>query len=402
MLLPSARYQDYWIAECTYLYQDEELTGRALIQAHSEPLAVSALSEFFIQHNYSYARYDRLETVYRYMLSSKQPELALIRQMRQQQIDNEPVMLSKEKSLTHVLPSDNDDILYTPEPLPRRNGSEHFLIMDGSVYQQITGQYIVPALYASGLPWESLFQGETQITLEDSAPYLLHILDNAQGRAFLNRYKTLVMKDCLGLFFSSSLSLTELRHHFRKLTYLRYQYHDKWVFFRFYDANQFVPFIHCLNRRQLANLISDIDAFFVFTAEAPQGQTITFSDQLRCEEKKENLFINQLMHEHYTQTALCNTINKAKKMIETLLWDEIENPEKPLNSFCIQQANQAFLRNITQSKALIYFIAARFLTQHNNNLWEAACLNAKPYSYSQELYTYHAYQYCLTYQGTNL
>lgn len=124
-------------------------------------------------------------------------------------------------------------------------------------------------LDASDIPHASLFQGDTQDALEDLAPYLIELTDNA---SFLDRI--LEGPDGLisiwdrnaGFFFQSSAGLKDVVKHLRHLTMLRPEdpTEGRWVFFRFWTPVALHGLRHelvhnvTLHAALFGNIISDI------------------------------------------------------------------------------------------------------------------------------------------------
>ncbi|WP_395343125.1 DUF4123 domain-containing protein [Ningiella sp. W23] len=94
-------------------------------------------------------------------------------------------------------------------------------------------------LATSGLTYASLFQGETQEELEEYAPYIVQL---DQSNSFTNqllpapKQVNKLWDKGLGVFFRSSLSLKDLRQHFRKFIRIRNE-QNEWLYFRFWEPN---------------------------------------------------------------------------------------------------------------------------------------------------------------------
>ena len=80
-----------------------------------------------------------------------------------------PAVLVDKCNLNNPRPSEKGDIHY-------REGNLRLLNIRISLcrhwqweYHRQTGQHLVPKPYGSQLPWKSLYQGETQDSLEDKA-----------------------------------------------------------------------------------------------------------------------------------------------------------------------------------------------------------------------------------------
>lgn len=96
-------------------------------------------------------------------------------------------------------------------------------------------------LETSGLRYQSLFQGETQAELEETAPYLVELEDGAKFTQSLFLEPTqlggLWGRD-LGVFIRSRLSFDVLRNHLRKFTRIQDE-NGKWFYFKFWDPKNF-------------------------------------------------------------------------------------------------------------------------------------------------------------------
>nr|WP_282555108.1 MULTISPECIES: DUF4123 domain-containing protein [Providencia] len=276
------------------------------------------------------------------------------------------------------------------------------MVIDSGEYHRQTGQYLVPMLHGSQLPWQSLYQGETQDSLAEQAPYLVHIQRTVAGRHFLAQCLNLPNKATVGLFFNSFKSFADVHRQMRKMTYLYNRTLNSWNFFRFYDVSHFIPFIESLTRGQLFNVVSGVTAFYGYSTKYPDGVKITFhSDYLYDNRPREPLFINEKLYRHYAQLTLMSTIAKAQQAIrhqDASITDD-KAAKKALDDFCLHAANRAFLTDTTQMQALIYNLIARYLSRHDDLLWQKACEHALPYQHNQVLFNHHCYIYCLHAQG---
>ncbi|EPK3336312.1 TPA: DUF4123 domain-containing protein, partial [Proteus mirabilis] len=120
-------------------------------------------------------------------------------------------------------------------------------------------------------------------------------------------------KASLGLFINSLKPFTDIHRQMRKLTYLYNQKLESWNFFRFYDVKHFIPFIESLTHGQLINVVNGVNAFYGYSAQYPDGVEITFHpDYLYDGSKREPLFINTYLYNHYANITQLQTVAKAK------------------------------------------------------------------------------------------
>ncbi|MDE9434351.1 hypothetical protein KKJ10_19635, partial [Xenorhabdus bovienii] len=93
--------------------------------------------------------------------------MPLLRQFRQGVERNARVIPLNEHNNNPLLPAARGVLQFTvTETLPaRERGQYRYMVIDATVYRRVMGSFIVPDLMVSNLRWESLFQGETQITL---------------------------------------------------------------------------------------------------------------------------------------------------------------------------------------------------------------------------------------------
>lgn len=107
-----------------------------------------------------------------------------------------------------------------------------YAILDGA-----QAPYILTGLLeASGLTYQSLFQGKTQQELEEYAPYLVEL---TPGNSFCAKLFTPVKamglwERELGVFVQSRVGFQQLRTHLRKFTRVQDQ-QGGWYYFRYWD-----------------------------------------------------------------------------------------------------------------------------------------------------------------------
>lgn len=398
-------YRGYWVAQCRYTQNGEKFTGYMTLAGTTADDAVAQMRHYFAQYQaqYSFAQYETLTPAISFVEASQQLELPLLRQLREQHAEHIPAVLVDERNLTHPLPSEKGDIHYQAGAPAFIANTTLYLVIDSGEYYRQTARHLVPALYGSQLPWQSLYQGETQANLEDSAPYLVELQPNSAGQQWLAHYLSLPNKATLGLFISSFKPFAEVHRQLRKLTYLRNPRLNSWNFFRFYDTAHFIPFIESLSHGQLLNVVSGVLAFYGYSADYPDGVKITVeADYLFDKGRREALFINDRLYHHYARLTMMQTVNKAKKLIEqyasTSLF-EAEGGALNLDQFCLHAANHAFLRDINQMQALFYYLLARYASYQNEALWQTASEQAKPYEANSVTFNYQRYLHCLPSQG---
>lgn len=403
LLSPNPLYKAYWVAQCRYTRNGEQFKGVMTVAGTSQSQAIKQMRQYFTAHpgEYTFADYDTLIPLITHIEQSSTLELPLIRQVREQHNAKISAVLVDKCNLTHPRPSEKGDIHYREGQPTFIEYSHLYVVIDSGEYHRQTGQHLVPKLHGSQLPWKSLYQGETQDSLEDKAPYLVHIVANQAGQRFLAHYLNLPHKASLGLFINSLKPFTDIHRQMRKLTYLYNQKLESWNFFRFYDVKHFIPFIESLTHGQLINVVNGVNAFYGYSAQYPDGVEITFHpDYLYDGSKREPLFINTYLYNHYANITQMQTVAKAKALIEQ--FSQVEGDElegDALMGYCIHAANYSFLDDIHQSKALLYDLQARYLCRHQPRTWQIANEKAAPYKYNQVLLSYHRYIACLNTQG---
>lgn len=398
-------FRNFWVAPCRYTRDNTQYSGMMTVAGSGKDQAVGNMRRYFSAYpeHYSAAQYDTLIPLIAYTEESRQPELPLLRRVLRQHSDGIPAVLTDEHNLTSPLPSEKGDIHYQPGQPEFITGTSLFAVLDSGEYHRQTGQHLVPVLHGIHLPWRSLYQGETQDSLEDRAPYLVQIHADRAGEQFLAHCLNLPDKAAAGFFISSSRSFTEMHRQLRKMTYLRNQATDSWNFFRFYDVRHFIPFIESLTNGQLLNIAGGVTAFTGYSPQYPDGVRITFSPEYSADAgRREALFINERLCRHYARLTLMSTLVKTRQLIEqneAVPATEKNCDEKVSEQYFIREANLSFLAGTTRMQALMYRLSARYLCRHDISLWKTACEHAMPYQHNQVLFNYHCYAFCLQTQG---
>lgn len=404
MPVSQAVFRAYWVAQCRYTRDDMQFSGVMAVAGADRDQAIRNMRRYFSAQpeHYSAAQYDTLEPLTAYAGESQQPELPLLRQVIRQHDEGIPAVLTGEHNLTCPLPSENGDIHYQPGPPGFIPGIPLFAVIDSGEYHRQTGQHLVPVLLGTHLPWQSLYQGETQESLADRAPYLVQIRADRAGKQFLAHCLNLPDKAAAGFFISSSKPFPEMHRQLRRMTYLRNQVTGSWSFFRFYDVRHFIPFAESLTHGQLLSVAGGVTAFAGYSPAYPEGVTITFSAGVTGTGRREALFINERLYGHYARLTLMSTLAKTRQLIEQQgagSAPEQDGGETVSGSYLIREANLSFLAGVTRMQALMYRLSARYLCRHDTALWERACEHARPYQHNQVLFNYHCYAFCIQAQG---
>ncbi|MER2471168.1 hypothetical protein [Photorhabdus laumondii] len=94
--------------------------------------------------------------------------------------------LVQRENIDSPLPVARGDLILTQTTdIPVYGDNEHlYAVIDAAIYQQ-AGRFIIPDLFAFSLRWQGLFQGETQVSLEDSAPYLVELHKDSRNQPAL-------------------------------------------------------------------------------------------------------------------------------------------------------------------------------------------------------------------------
>ncbi|WP_448511578.1 DUF4123 domain-containing protein [Photorhabdus laumondii] len=244
----------YWVANCTYQALGNEkhpagqYSAKALIRAPTEYEALTNLCNYVISLGIANGQYQDIIALQTYLMESAQPELQLIRHI-QQINDQQLVILVQRENIDSPLPVARGDLILTQTTdIPVYGDNEHlYAVIDAAVYQQ-AGRFIIPDLFASSLRWQGLFQGEIQVSLEDSAPYLVELHKDSRNQPALQRYiMNANNRAALSLFIQSEQPFETLLNHLRKFTYLKNELTQAWAFFRFYHPNTLTTLLNILS-----------------------------------------------------------------------------------------------------------------------------------------------------------
>ncbi|KOY62267.1 hypothetical protein AM629_09630 [Photorhabdus heterorhabditis] len=377
----------YWVANYTYQTTGDEqhsaghYSARVLIHALTQHEALTHLSNDMIGRGITNGQYQEITSLQTYLEESTQPELRLVRYL-QQISDQQAVVLIQQENIDSSLPAARGDLILTQTTdAPVCEDNEHlYAVIDAAVYQQ-AGRFIIPDLLASSLRWQGLFKGETQVSLEDSAPYLIELSKNNDNQPELQRYiMNADNRSELSLFIQSEQPFEILLNHLRKFAYLKNELTQAWAFFRFYHPNTLTTLLNTLSDGPLANFMQGINAVWFYGNEPDTRHIITIAENIR-QAKPAPVTINRQLCEHFEQQAQQRHILKAINFIKENLAKRCQVNKSTLPAFVLQQTNLAYLQGLTQQRAILYYVAAKSLMPNDEvrwqQLWESACLQTE-------------------------
>lgn len=373
----------YWVANCTYQAIGNEkhpagqYSAKALIYAPTEYEALTKLCNYVIGFGIANGQYQDIIALQTYLMESTLPELRLIRHI-QQISDQHPVILVEQENVDSPLPAARGDLILTQATdIPVYGDNEHlYAVIDAAIYQQ-AGRFIIPDLLASSLRWQGLFQGETQVSLEDSAPYLVELHKDSSNQPELQRYiMNADNRAELSLLIQSEQPFETLLNHLRKFTYLKNELTQTWAFFRFYHPNTLTTLLNTLSDGPLAHFMQGINAMWFYGDKPDTRHIITITENVR-QAKPTPVTLNRRLCELFDQQAQQRYVLKTIDFIQENLAERCQVNKNTLPAFVLQQTNLAYLQGLTQQRAILYYVAAKCLMPndeiHWQQLWESAC-----------------------------
>ncbi len=120
---------------------------------------------------------------------------------------------------------------------------------------------LLAALGASGLPFESLFDGEDAIMLSGEAPYIV-ALDPARPQAVRDLLAKASYRHA-GFVVQSNASLDDLRRHFSAQLHVILNTGHDMALFRFYDTRILLAFLGTLGAGEAAAFWGPVDRAYV-------------------------------------------------------------------------------------------------------------------------------------------
>ncbi|MDE9429340.1 DUF4123 domain-containing protein [Xenorhabdus bovienii] len=395
-------YAEHWVVDYAYTTpQGEPDSARAIVHAASRPQALSALAEYVLQAGDSPGQYQSIQPLPEYLAASAEVELPLLRQFRQGVERNARVIPLNEHNNNPLLPAARGVLQFTvTETLPaRERGQYRYMVIDATVYRRVMGSFIVPDLMVSNLRWESLFQGETQITLEDSAPYLVELTDDPTVHSAFQQKITRPITPEPGIFIDSDQPFPVIRNHLRKFTYLRNEQHQSWVFYRFYVPQGLLPLLKSLPDEQLMHFMRPIMRIGYFDSQTGQYYALSVAENSLDQEKTAPVAINRSLVGILAGQTQARAVAQIVKFIAETQPELSPKQQEQLPAFVVQQANLACLAGFAHQRSILYLVAGRSLARGNEALWQQAWQHACAEAQAQEVRALACYEYCFKNQA---
>ncbi|MBD1228484.1 DUF4123 domain-containing protein [Xenorhabdus griffiniae] len=390
-------YAEHWVVDYSYATQQgEHFSARAIVHATSKPQALSALAEYLLQAGHSSGQYQSIQPLTEYLAASTYVELPLLRQFRLGVERNAQVIPLDKHNISALLPAERGVLQFTvTQTLPaRENGQYRYMVMDATIYRRIMGSFIVPDLMVSNLRWESLFQGETQITLEDSAPYLVELTDDTTVYSAFQQKITQPSTPELGIFIDSDQPFPMIRNHLRKFTYLRNEQQQSWVFYRFYAPQGLLPLLKSLPDEQLMHFMRPITRIGYFDSQTAQYYALSLAENTLDQEKTAPVAINPYLVNLLAGQTQERAVAQIVKYIAETQPELSPEQKKQLPAFVVQQINFACLAGFSHQRSILHLVAGRSLARDNEKLWQRAWQHACAKTQVQELRALICYEYC--------
>ncbi|PHM59843.1 DUF4123 domain-containing protein [Xenorhabdus sp. KK7.4] len=419
------RYENIWVAEFSYGYRGSEqqkqrrYRAQALIYAKSQHQALIQLSDHMLNSlKATEGEYEKVLPFLQYLNNSAQLEKHLILNLDKINIE-QSILVLESLDISERLPIDTGELSITQYPCVPFIGdnsfnrhwisddlytllyrqqqnkiqySHSYLIIDAGVYHKNTSHFIVPSLMVSGLTYRCLFKGKTQITLEDSAPYLVELTGSENNQFLRDIFITHHTPD-IGIFIHTDSKFDELYNHLRKFSYLQQESSREWVFFRFYYSLTVDLMLKSLSRCALASFMRNIGAIYGLTNENSMMK-ISVTESLR-ETKPETVTINDRMKRNFELYVQQRYFHKVKTFIKDNIQQQCQVPEEQLLSFITKHANYAYLHGFTLELTGLYYIMAQSMTVKNEDFWQHILATVLSEPSNQEARAYKLLKECL-------
>ncbi|CDH31633.1 DUF4123 domain-containing protein [Xenorhabdus bovienii] len=420
------KYEHIWVTDFSYSYhisgsqQSQRYSAQALIQANSQHHAIEQLSDYMLNTlQADEGQYEKILPFLHYLDSTERLEKDLI-----QNSDNlsevQSIIILNALDISESLPIDTGELAIIPYPCTPFTGENDFnrhwisedtyallyqqsqnnkkyahcyLVIDAGVYHKHAGHFIVPSLMVSGLPYRCLFKGETQIALEDAAPYLIELTGHEDIGFLRDIFITHYTPD-IGIFIHSDSTFDELYNHLRKYPYLKQERSQNWVFFRFYYPSTLDLTLKGLSRGALASFMRHIGALYAFGHENNMMKAAV-AESIRAT-KLETVTINDRMNRNYERYMEQKFFHKVAVFIKENIQQQCQVPEEQLPAFIIKHANYAYLHGFTLELTGLYYIMAKSVTVKNEALWNHSLNTVLSEPSNQEARAYKLLKECFT------
>ncbi|OTA21349.1 hypothetical protein Xbed_00578 [Xenorhabdus beddingii] len=388
---------EYWVVDYSFTTQEgEQFSAQAMIHAKSERQALSELVEYLLNAGHSPGQYHAIQPLLDYLTTTSRQELPLLRHFRQGQEPGERVISLNERNNSSPLPVERGALQFAvADSMPEKSQTKYrYAVLDAAVYRQVTGSFLIADLMVSNLRWESLFQGETQVTLEDSAPYLVELTEN---EAVYSRFRQTITRpaaSALGIFIDSDQPFSVLRNHLRKFTYLKNEQQQTWMFYRFYVPLGLIPLLKSLPDEQLMHFMHPIKNVGYFDPQTAQYYALSLAENVPDRDKTAPVILNPILITSLAEQTQQRALGQIVTFIEETQPELSPQQKAQLPAFVLQQSNLACLAGFAHQRSVLYLVAARSLARHDEELWQQAWEHACAGSQAQEVRALSCYEYC--------
>ncbi|MBD2795379.1 DUF4123 domain-containing protein [Xenorhabdus sp. 18] len=388
---------EHWVVDYSFTTkEDEQFSAQAIIHAKSDRQALSALVEYLLDAGHSPGQYHAIQPLLDYLTTSSRQELPLLRHFRQGLDRGAQVISLNERNITSPLPVERGVLQFSvTDNMPEKGQAQYrYAVLDATVYRQVMGSFLISDLMVSNLRWESLFQGETQVTLEDSAPYLVELTENQTVYSRFQQTITQPATSALGIFIESDQPFAALRNHLRKFTYLRNEQQRSWVFYRFYVPQGLLPLLKSLPDEPLMHFMQPIQKVGYFDPQTTRYYSLSLTENALNRDKTAAVTINPiLINSLAEQTQQC-ALTQMVKFIEETQPELTPQQKSQLPAFVLQQSNLACLAGFAHQRSILYLVAARSLVRDDEKRWQQAWEYACQEAQAQEVRALACYEYC--------
>lgn len=147
-------------------------------------------------------------------------------------------------------------------PITQDADAQLYAILDAA-----RDERVYPGLMNSGADYVCLYRGELAQELMEAAPYLVHLQPNAP---FTHWLVSLGWGNSWGIFLESSVSMRDLRTHFRRFLMV-YDDQGKPLYFRYYDPRVLRVYLPTCNATELQIMFGPVDCYRI---EDDEGDTL--------------------------------------------------------------------------------------------------------------------------------
>ncbi|MCC8379519.1 DUF4123 domain-containing protein [Xenorhabdus sp. PB30.3] len=388
---------EHWIVDYSFTNKEGDLfSAQAIIHAKSERQALSELVEYLLNAGHSPGQYQTIQPLLDYLTTSSRQELPLLRRFRQGQEQGERVISLNERNNSLPLPAERGVLQFVvTDSMPEKPETKYrYAVLDAAVYRQVMGSFLSADLMVSNLCWESLFQGETQVTLEDSAPYLVELTESGDAYSRFRQIITQPMASALGIFIESDQPFRALRNHLRKFTYLKNEQQQTWMFYRFYVPLGLIPLLKSLPDEQLMHFMHPIQQVGYFDSQTKQYYSLSLAENALGKDKTAPVTINAVLISSLAEQTQQRALAQIVKFIEETQPELTSQQKAQLPTFVLQQSNLVCLAGFAHQRSVLYLVAARSLARDDEELWLRAWEYACAESQAQEVRALSCYEYC--------